>query len=67
MNPPTNAHTTWRKSTHSGQQANCLEWQQASAAQQIALRDSKSGAHAPHLTIPHPSWLSFVDALADRT
>lgn len=56
----------WRKSTYSGQHANCLEWQQARAARQIAVRDSKSGAHANHLTIPHPSWLTFVHTLADR-
>lgn len=63
----TSPDSMWRKSTYSGQQANCLEWRQARPSGQVAIRDSKSGAPAPHLTIPHLSWLALTDHLANRT
>jgi hypothetical protein len=60
-----NATTTWRKSTHSGGNENCVECA-ADGATGIAVRDSKN-PHGPALHFPAPAFAAFTAALATHT
>ncbi|MET8851317.1 DUF397 domain-containing protein [Amycolatopsis sp. NPDC004625] len=75
------AEGTWRKSSYSGSQANCVEvvaWgkssystndsncvEVSSTSTTVGVRDTKD-REGGHLTIPAPAWIAFVNA-AGRT
>ncbi|MBW4716142.1 DUF397 domain-containing protein [Saccharothrix obliqua] len=48
---------TWRKSSYSSSQANCVEVRHV--ADSIAVRDSKN-PHGPVLSVAEVSWRGFV-------
>ncbi|HEV8557492.1 MAG TPA: DUF397 domain-containing protein [Actinophytocola sp.] len=51
--------TTWRKSSRSTSQANCVEIAHPTTTQQVAVRDSKNPV-GPTLTFPTPTWTRFL-------
>jgi hypothetical protein len=53
-------HATWRKSTRSGDGADCVEW--AIAGNTVGVRHSKHPA-GPILTFPIDAWRDFIAAL----
>jgi Domain of unknown function (DUF397) len=55
-----NEDLRWRKSSYSGQGANCLEV--ASVREGTAVRDSKNPA-GPVLRFPADSWRAFIGAV----
>ncbi|MEU4199415.1 DUF397 domain-containing protein [Streptomyces sp. NPDC045456] len=58
---------TWRKSTYSGGQGECLEIADGLPARSLLpIRDSKRPG-GPYLLFPAPAWAAFLTALkADR-
>lgn len=54
----------WRKSTHSGAQANCVEV--GTAAEVVGVRDSKDPAGAV-LTVAPSAWVSFTAGIRAGT
>ena len=57
-------YNTWRKSTRSQANGNCIEI--ASTLEAIAIRDSKLPATGdyPHLEIPHANWAGLLSELS---
>jgi hypothetical protein len=61
-------HSSWRRSTHSGAQGNCVEVAPL-AGDRVALRDSRQ-PDGPSLVLPRTglvallTWLTTVDSLA---
>jgi Domain of unknown function (DUF397) len=53
--------TTWRKSSRSTSQANCIEVAHPAPAQQVAVRDSKNPT-GPTLSFPTPTWTLFLQS-----
>jgi Domain of unknown function (DUF397) len=51
--------TTWRKSSRSTDASNCVE---VSYTNTVDVRDSKNPT-GPTLTLPTPTWSTFVSAL----
>lgn len=51
---------TWRKSSHSGGQGNCVEV--AGTPTAVGVRDSKDPS-GPVLVFTRPAWQAFVDAV----
>jgi hypothetical protein len=47
---------TWRKSSYSGNNSNCVE---VAFAERVGVRDSKDPAGG-HLTVPPESWRAFL-------
>lgn len=60
MTAPIDVRTTWRKSTYSQEQWNCVEV--AHSAEIVGVRDSKQ-ADGPVLTFAPGSWSRLVDQL----
>ena len=54
---------TWRKSTYSNGEANCIET--ASQPGAVAVRDSKDPG-GPRLAVPAASWSAFTRAIKGR-
>ncbi|GAA2107261.1 DUF397 domain-containing protein [Actinomadura alba] len=54
---------TWRKSSRSGSNSNCVEIGSLSTA--VAVRDSKD-PDGPCLIVDRPDWLAFIDAVKHR-
>jgi hypothetical protein len=52
---------TWRKSSYSSDQANCVEV--ATSSTTVGIRDAKDRAGG-HLTIPAPAWTAFLTSAA---
>jgi hypothetical protein len=52
---------TWRKSSYSGGQGNCVEVC-AGQADTVSVRDSKQAA-GPELTVSDQAWSRFVQAI----
>lgn len=52
--------TTWRKSSRSTSQANCVQVAHPATPQQVAVRDSKNPT-GPSLTFPSPTWTLFLN------
>jgi hypothetical protein len=52
--------TTWRKSTFSGTNSNCVEV--AVSPDRVGVRDSKN-SEGPRLSVPPASWTSFLSTL----
>ncbi len=52
------ARAAWRKSTHSGQDGNCVEIA-TNLGGIVAIRDSKN-PHGPALTFTHSDWAAFI-------
>ncbi|MFH8405024.1 DUF397 domain-containing protein [Streptomyces sp. NPDC018019] len=51
---------TWRKSTYSGGQGECLEMATGLPARSpVPIRDSKR-PEGPHLLFPAPAWAHFI-------
>ncbi|MFI0259966.1 DUF397 domain-containing protein [Streptomyces sp. NPDC017056] len=51
---------SWRKSTHSGGQGECLEMADGLPAHSpVPIRDSKR-PDGPHLLFPAPAWAAFI-------
>ncbi|KEF06099.1 MULTISPECIES: DUF397 domain-containing protein [Streptomyces] len=51
---------TWRKSTHSGGQGECLEIADGlPTGSPVPVRDSKR-PDGPHLLFPAPAWSAFI-------
>ncbi|KAA6221855.1 DUF397 domain-containing protein [Streptomyces albofaciens JCM 4342] len=51
---------TWRKSTYSGGQGECLEIADSLPAHSpVPIRDSKR-PNGPHLLFPAPAWAAFI-------
>jgi hypothetical protein len=58
------SHATWRKSSYSSQDGNCVEVAELPGV--VSVRDSKN-PDGPVLTITHPHWAAFILAVrADR-
>ncbi|MFD7667951.1 DUF397 domain-containing protein [Streptomyces sp. NPDC059788] len=56
-------NVTWRKSTHSGGQGECLEIADGLPPRSpVPVRDSKC-PDGPHLLFPAPAWADFVEAV----
>jgi hypothetical protein len=54
------ASATWRKSSRSGGQGNCVEIAETPAA--VGVRDSKDRS-GPILVFTRPEWQAFVDGV----
>jgi hypothetical protein len=54
------AGLTWRKSSRSGSNSNCVEIGSLNTA--VAVRDSKDSG-GPCLIVERPDWLTFIDAI----
>jgi hypothetical protein len=52
------SHATWRKSSHSGQDGNCIEVA-ADIPGVIAVRDSKD-PDGPAIKLSHSAWAAFI-------
>ncbi|MFC5941343.1 DUF397 domain-containing protein [Micromonospora harpali] len=63
MTTPELSGATWRKSTRSGSNANCVEV--AETAQAVGVRDSKDPA-GPVLAFDRRAWTAFVAGLPGR-
>ncbi|PTA48053.1 DUF397 domain-containing protein [Micromonospora sp. RP3T] len=63
MTTPELSGVTWRKSTRSGSNANCVEV--ATAARVVGVRDSKDPA-GPVLAFGRRSWNAFVAGPPNR-
>ena len=63
MTTPELSGATWRKSTRSGSNANCVEV--ATARRAIGVRDSKDPA-GPVLAFGRRAWVAFVAGLSNR-
>ena len=59
MSAPDLTSPTWRKSTHSNGNGDCVEI--AASPIHIGIRDTKNPS--PHLTIPHPAWSALLTTL----
>jgi hypothetical protein len=55
---------TWRKSSYSGGQGNCVEVS-ADGAGAVSVRDSKQ-VPGPELTVSDQAWSRFVQAVKHR-
>ncbi|MQA24896.1 MAG: DUF397 domain-containing protein [Micromonosporaceae bacterium] len=53
----------WRKSTRSGQGADCVEV--ALLPDRVMVRDSKD-PHGPMLAVPPSEWRAFLTGIADE-
>ncbi|MBB5829418.1 DUF397 domain-containing protein [Micromonospora carbonacea] len=63
MTTPELSGATWRKSTRSGSNANCVEV--AETARAVGVRDSKDPA-GPVLAFDRRAWTAFVAGLPGR-
>ncbi|GHF60439.1 hypothetical protein GCM10010218_47340 [Streptomyces mashuensis] len=54
-------HLTWRRSTHSGNQGNCVEVAYG-ADDQVPIRDSKHLGE-PAILVPRSAWAAFVTSV----
>ncbi|MEV6829797.1 DUF397 domain-containing protein [Amycolatopsis sp. NPDC051102] len=52
---------TWRKSSYSSDQANCVEV--ATSSTTVGVRDTKD-REGGHLTIPTSAWTAFLNSAA---
>jgi hypothetical protein len=53
--------TTWRKSSYSAANGNCVEV--ATAQQVVCVRDTTQPATGPVLEFPAAAWISFIAAV----
>ena len=51
--------TTWRKSSRSASEGNCVEIAHPATAQMVAVRDSKNPIGST-LNFPTPTWIHFL-------
>ncbi|SFO63476.1 DUF397 domain-containing protein [Actinomadura madurae] len=58
----TKQHISWRKSSHSEADGNCVEIAR-SAADTISVRDSKQAQNSPVLEFSPHEWTAFTQAL----
>ncbi|HEY3734780.1 MAG TPA: DUF397 domain-containing protein [Streptosporangiaceae bacterium] len=56
------SRATWRKSTRSSGNGECVEI--ATSAETVAIRDSKD-PDGPKLTITRPAWAAFIHRVKD--
>ena len=64
--PPTAAQlagASWRTSTYSGAENECVEVADFGGGSWVGVRDTKDRAR-PALTVPGPAWSALVDALS---
>jgi hypothetical protein len=64
MTDPALSGATWRKSSRSGSDTNCVEI--AELPQTIAVRDSKD-PYGPVLAFDRTAWAGFVNGIHQRT
>jgi hypothetical protein len=60
-----NARPTWRKSSYSGKDGNCVEVA-ARHDVSVAVRDSKD-PHGPSLSFPPDAWTTFLTSVGTGT
>ncbi|MDX3231280.1 DUF397 domain-containing protein [Streptomyces sp. ME19-01-6] len=60
------ASATWRKSSYTANNGNCVEVADMPNAPGIAVRDSKN-THLPAARVSHAAWSAFLAAVVDDT
>jgi len=58
------SRATWRKSSHSQRQNNCVEI--ATTANWVGIRDSKLSIDGPILTVTTAEWTAFTAGVKDN-
>ena len=59
----TEYHPTWRTSSYSGEQGDCVQVAVAAGRPEVPVRDTKHDAAGPVLFFPRESWEVFVASL----